>query len=136
MTLASPAWSSGGNSGTPESMRKTLVPNAPAACRPGSQAALPGTAPPQKPTSTWIWPAAISRLIRSAPALVVGGIEFSGMSMIVVIPPAAAARVAEANPSQSSRPGSLTWTWVSTRPGSSTSSSASARVGAAGRTAS
>ena len=55
----------------------------------------------------------------------VGGIEFSGMSMIVVIPPAAAAAVAVAKPSQSVRPGSLTWTWVSTRPGSSTSSSAS-----------
>ena len=43
--------------------------------------------------------------------------EFSGMSMMVVTPPAAAARVAEAKPSHSVRPGSLTWTWVSTRPG-------------------
>ena len=52
-----------------------------------------------------------------------GGREFSGISMIVVTPPAAAARVAVANPSHSVRPGSLTWTWVSTRPGSSTWSS-------------
>ncbi len=39
--------------------------------------------------------------------------------MIVVTPPAAAARVAVAKPSHSVRPGSLTCTWVSTRPGSS-----------------
>ena len=49
----------------------------------------------------------------------------SGMSTIVVTPPAAAARVALAKPSHSVRPGSLTWTWVSTSPGSSTSSAAS-----------
>ena len=46
------------------------------------------------------------------------------MSTSVVIPPAAAAAVAVANPSQWVRPGSSTWTWLSTRPGSSTSSSA------------
>ena len=46
------------------------------------------------------------------------------MSTIVVTPPAIAARVAEAKPSHSVRPGSLTCTWLSTRPGSSTSSSA------------
>ena len=54
----------------------------------------------------------------------------SGMSTIVVTPPAAAARVALAKPSQSVRPGSLTWTWVSTSPGSSTSSSASTTTSA------
>ena len=54
----------------------------------------------------------------------------SGMSTIVVTPPAAAARVALAKPSHSVRPGSLTWTWVSTRPGSSTSSSASSTTAA------
>ena len=53
------------------------------------------------------------------------------MSTIVVTPPAAAARVADANPSHSVRPGSLTCTWVSTSPGSSTSSSASSTVSAA-----
>ena len=58
------------------------------------------------------------------------------MSMIVVTPPAAAARVAEANPSHSVRPGSLTCTWVSTRPGSSTSSSARTTVSAAATAAS
>ena len=55
--------------------------------------------------------------------VVVGGTELSGMSMIVVTPPAAAARVADAKPSHSVRPGSLTCTWLSTSPGSSTSSS-------------
>ena len=54
----------------------------------------------------------------------------SGMSMIVVTPPAAAARVAVAKPSHSVRPGSLTCTWLSTRPGSSTSSSARSMVSA------
>ena len=44
------------------------------------------------------------------------------MSIRVVTPPAAAARVAVANPSHSVRPGSFTCTCVSTRPGSSTSS--------------
>jgi hypothetical protein len=33
-----------------------------------------------------------------------------GMSTIVVMPPAAAAAVADAKPSQCVRPGSLTWT--------------------------
>jgi hypothetical protein len=56
-------------------------------------------------------------LRRSALVVVVGGTELSGMSISVVTPPAAAARVALAKPSHSVRPGSLTWTWVSTRPG-------------------
>jgi hypothetical protein len=55
--------------------------------------------------------------------VVVAGMELSGMSRIVVTPPAAAARVADAKPSHSVRPGSLTWTCVSTRPGIRTSSS-------------
>ncbi len=42
----------------------------------------------------------------------------SGMSMIVVTPPAAAALVAVVKPSHSVRPGSFTWTCESTRPGS------------------
>ena len=52
----------------------------------------------------------------------VGGTLFSGMSKIVVTPPAAAARVALSKPSQPVRPGSLTWTWVSTSPGITTKS--------------
>ena len=54
----------------------------------------------------------------------VAGMLFSGMSTIVVTPPAAAAAVAVANPSHSVRPGSFTCTWLSTSPGSSTSVSA------------
>ena len=65
-----------------------------------------------------------------------GGRLFSGMSMMVVTPPAAAARVAVAKPSHSVRPGSLTCTWVSTMPGSSTSSSARSTVRAPVRSAS
>ena len=57
------------------------------------------------------------------------------MSITVVTPPAAAARVAVANPSHSVRPGSFTWTWVSTRPGSSTWTPGSSSVRAASRAA-
>ena len=89
---------------------------------------MPGTAPPQKPMSTNAWGAATSCLSSSAGPLTVDGIEFSGMSMIVVTPPAAAALVAVAKPSQSVRPGSLTCTWASTRPGIKTSSSASSMI--------
>ena len=65
------------------------------------------------------------RVSRATPRrVVVGGMELRGMSTMVVIPPATAARVAVAKPSHSVRPGSLTCTWLSTRPGSSTSSSA------------
>ena len=80
---------------------------------------MSGTAPPQKPTSTWHCPEAACRLAASAAIETVGGKLFSGMSMIVVIPPAAAARVAVANPSQSVRPGSFTCTCGSTNPGNS-----------------
>lgn len=116
--------SSGGNSSTPECSRKHLKPKTPSSCRPRRSPRFPGTAPPQNPTSTNAWCSATLRFTSSAATSTVGGIELSGMSTIVVTPPAAAARVAEAKPSHSVRPGSLTWTWVSTRPGSSTSSSA------------
>lgn len=45
---------------------------------------------------------------------------YSGMSTIVVTPPAAAALVAVQKPSQEVRPGSFTWTWQSTIPGITT----------------
>ena len=102
-----------------------MKPKTPASHSASSRPRLAGTAPPQKPTSTAHCPAAASCLIRSAAGSVVGGIELSGMSSRVVTPPAAAARVAVANPSHSVRPGSLTCTWVSTSPGISTSSAAS-----------
>ena len=101
-----------------------MKPKTPASCSGARSARLPGTAPPQKPTSTRTWPSATARFSSSAATVVVGGTQLSGMSTIVVTPPAAAARVAVAKPSHSVRPGSLTCTWVSTSPGSSTSSSA------------
>ena len=55
------------------------------------------------------------------------------MSRIVVTPPAAAARVAVANPSHSVRPGSLMCTWVSTRPGRRISSSARSMISGVSR---
>ena len=57
--------------------------------------------------------------------VVVAGMLLSGMSTSDVTPPAAAARVACSNPSQSARPGSLMCTCVSTSPGNTTSSPAS-----------
>ena len=63
----------------------------------------------------------------------VTGTEFSGMSQIVVIPPASAAAVADAKPSQSVRPGSLTWTCESTSPGSRATSPRSTSAAAPGR---
>ena len=84
--------------------------------------ALPGTSPPQKAQSTRPSPAAASRLRSSASRVVVTGLLLSGMSTSVVTPPAAAARVAVSKPSHSVRPGSLTWTWLSTSPGISTDS--------------
>ena len=100
--------SSGGNSSTPECSRKHLKPNTPASCSGRRSPRFPGTAPPQKPTSTNAWPAAAARFSSSAARLTVGGMLFSGMSRMVVTPPAAAARVAEAKPSHSVRPGSFT----------------------------
>ena len=55
---------------------------------------LPGTAPPQKPTSTESLPWAASSLASRLLTVVVGGLEFSGMSRMVVMPPARPARVA------------------------------------------
>ena len=100
-----------------------MKPNTPALCSSARSRRLRAApAPPQKPTSTAICPAAAARFAASAATEVVGGTEFSGMSMIVVTPPAAAALVAVAKPSQWVRPGSLTCTCVSTAPGSSASS--------------
>ncbi len=102
-----------------------MKPKTPASCSGRRSPTLPGIAPPQKPTSTKQLSCAALRFTSSAATSTVGGRLFSGMSMMVVTPPAAAALVALAKPSHSVRPGSLTCTWVSTRPGSSTSSSAS-----------
>jgi hypothetical protein len=109
-------------SSMPEWQRKAFTPRAPASSSRPSSPTLPGTRPPQNAQSIRPWPAATSRLRRSASRVVVTGLLLSGMSTSVVTPPAAAARVALSKPSQSVRPGSLTWTWLSTSPGSSTAS--------------
>ena len=106
-----------------------MNPITPASCNAARCSRLSGTAPPQNPVSTWTVPAAHACFASSARTSSVGGMEFSGMSITVVTPPAAAARVALANPSHSVRPGSFTCTWVSTKPGSNTSSSASSTTG-------
>ena len=123
------------NSGAPESMRKHLKPRTPSATMPDSSPKLPGTTPPQKPTSTAHLPRAACRLAKSASRVVVAGIEFSGISTSVVAPPAAAARVAVTKPSHSVRPGSFRCTWVSTTPGKIARSSTSTRRAPAGTSA-
>lgn len=79
--------------------------------------AFPGMMPPQKARSTQLTPEAKSCFFSSPCIVVVGGIELSGMSTRVVIPPKAAARVAVSKPSQCVLPGSLMCTWLSTIPG-------------------
>src|SRR5579863_4593931 len=69
--------------------------------------------PPQNATSVQHRVAlAALRLIARFSTVVVGGMELSGMSTTVVIPPDAAARVPVQKPSQSVRPGSLRCTCV------------------------
>jgi hypothetical protein len=48
---------------------------------------LPGTAPPQNPTSTYAWSAATRRFTANASTSTVGGMLMSGISTIVVTPP-------------------------------------------------
>ena len=93
----------------------------------------PGTTPPQRPTSTWQRPRAAAALASKPSTLVVAGMLLSGMSTIVVTPPAAAARVPVSKPSQSVLPGSLMCTWVSTSPGRTTRSPTSTTRTPAGR---
>ena len=79
----------------PESMRKHLNPSAPACAIGSSSATLPGTTPPQSATSQEILsPRSAACFSRSARSVVVTGTELSGMSTMVVMPPAAAASVA------------------------------------------
>ncbi len=76
-----------GNSSTPESSRKHLKPKTPASCSGARSPRFPGTAPPQKPTSTYVCPCAAACFSSSAATVVVGGMLLSGMSTIVVTPP-------------------------------------------------
>src|SRR3954469_5777063 len=97
-----------------------LTPTTPQAASSRSRSASSSTRPPQSAKSTIARSDAISYFTSNASASSVGGIEFSGMSAIVVVPPAAAPRVAASQPSQSARPGSFTWTCASTTPGRTT----------------
>ena len=78
----------------PECAVKHLNPKTPLSHRGAIWSMLPGTAPPQKPTSTESLPWAASSLASRLATVVVGGLEFSGMSRMVVMPPARPARVA------------------------------------------
>jgi hypothetical protein len=85
-----------------------LKAHTPAPASAASSPAFLGTTPPMSSTFTAVFPSAAARFISSAATLVVAGMELSGMSQSVVTPPATAARVALAKPSQSVRPGSFT----------------------------
>ncbi len=94
-----------------------LKPTTPSSASSASCATLPGTSPPQSAKSVTAAPSAASTFRRNASASTVGGCAFSGMSTTHVVPPAAAAAVPLAQPSQSARPGSLKCTCASTAPG-------------------
>ena len=118
-----------GNSSMPESIEKGLeAPGTPAVEHRRSSAALPGhDAAPERHVHVALAPRRGALGLEGRQRCVVTGVLLSGMSTSVVIPPAAAARVAVANPSHSVRPGSLTWTWLSTSPGITTSAPKSSR---------
>jgi len=79
---------------TPELIKKHLKPLTPASSRWTSSCALPGMMPPQKPTSQFTpTDRASARFACRFTWVVVGGIEFRGMSMRVVTPPLIAAMV-------------------------------------------
>ena len=78
---------------------------------------LPGTSPPQNAKSVSDDPTAAASFAANDGPSIVGGWAFSGMSTKHVPPPAATARLPDAKPSQSVRPGSLKWTCASTTPG-------------------
>ena len=88
----------------PDGTRKALNPSAPASSMAESSSAFSGTIPPHTPKSTRQTPSAAATFASRAATVVVTGSEFSGMSTIVVVPPAAAAFPAVSNPSQSARP--------------------------------
>src|SRR5207302_6977271 len=95
-----------GNSSTPLGTRKHLNPKTPASHNDLSCDVFSGTTPPQNPTSTHNFPSAAANFSRRPPAVVVAGMLLRGLSIRVVTPPAAAARVAGGKPSQLWRPGS------------------------------
>src|SRR5262245_60539334 len=79
---------------------------------------------PQRPKSTSARLDAISAFSSSTAALSTAGTVL-GMSITVVMPPAAAAAVREPKSSLAGKPGSRLWTWASTPPGSTRSPVAS-----------
>ena len=68
---------------------------------------FPGITPPQNAMSVQHCPRATLRLIFRFSTVVVGGMEFRGISTTVVTPPETAALVPVQKPSQSVRPGSF-----------------------------
>ena len=117
IAASSPAWSSRGNSSTPLGSRKLLSRTRPPRAAAGAPRRSRGSRHPEPDVDV---AAALCRLPLTSRAGTsqVGGMLMSGMSMIVVTPPAAAAAVTVAKPSHSVRPGSLTCRW--SRPGQAT----------------
>ena len=134
---ASCSWSSSGNSSTPDGRQEALeAEDAGVVQRTQVLDVVRDRAAPEADVDVGLAAGDLLLGTRRLSTVVVGGRELSGMSTRVVMPPAAAARVAVQKPSHSVRPGSLTWTWVSTRPGSRTSSPTSSRRAPAGTSAS
>src|SRR6266850_7690446 len=97
-----------------------FTPTTPHAASSRRRSTSASTSPPHSAKSTTALSDAASYFRSNAFASIVGGTEFSGMSAMVVVPPAAAPRVAASHPSQPARPGSLTCTCASTTPGRTT----------------
>ena len=102
-----------------------LTPTAPRSASSRKAVSSAPVIPPQSAKSTTEPRSAAARLASNDPPSSTGGSEFSGMSITVVVPPAAAARLPLGQPSQSARPGSLKWTCASTAPGRTSSPRAS-----------
>ena len=109
--------STASKSSIPLGHMNALKPTTPSSASSARRATLPGTSPPQSAKSVIAAPSAAATFRRNASASTVGGCAFSGMSTTHVVPPAAAAAVPLAQPSQSARPGSLKCTCASTAPG-------------------
>ena len=114
-----------GKSSMPLPDMNAFSPTAPQSRNASMASSFPGTSPPHNAKSTCDFLSAIARFAMNDSASHVGGVELSGMSKKVVVPPAAHAREPVSMPSQSARPGSLKCTCASMTPGSASQPPAS-----------
>ena len=91
----------------PRVAQESFKANSPRSASSGISPRLPGTSPPHRAKSVMDAASRAARLRSNSRAFTVHGVEFSGISKNSVPPPAASARLPEAAPSHSARPGSL-----------------------------